>query len=227
MKFKEMPYTRPDPEKVKSDLAKLTERLKAAQSYEEARTVFLEKEQKGKEIYTLATLSLVRHTIDTRDEFYDSETKFWNSFEPEMEEYNQAWLKAMLASPFRGNFAAEYGEIMFVNAEIQKKTFSPDMIPEMQRENELVREYDKLIASAQIPFEGGVYTLAQLAPFKTDPDDARRLAAWKADGSWYKEQQPKLDAIYDEMVHLRDTMGKKLGYGGFTQAAQLLHCRRC
>ena len=191
MKFKEMPYTRPDPEKVKSDLAKLTERLKAAQSYEEARTVFLEKEQKGKEIYTLATLSLVRHTIDTRDEFYDSETKFWNSFEPEMEEYNQAWLEAMLASPFRGDFAAEYGEIMFVNAEIQKKTFSPDMIPEMQRENELVREYDKLIASAQIPFEGGVYTLAQLAPFKTDPDDARRLAAWKADGSWYKEQQPK------------------------------------
>ncbi|MBQ1397531.1 MAG: M3 family oligoendopeptidase, partial [Clostridia bacterium] len=227
MKFKEMPYTRPDPEKVKSDLAKLTERLKAAQSYEEARTVFLEKEQKGKEIYTLATLSLVRHTIDTRDEFYDSETKFWNSFEPEMEEYNQAWLKAMLASPFRGNFAAEYGEIMFVNAEIQKKTFSPDMIPEMQRENELVREYDKLIASAQIPFEGGVYTLAQLAPFKTDPDDARRLAAWKADGSWYKEQQPKLDAIYDEMVHLRDTMGKKLGYGGFTQLGYYRMQRNC
>ena len=46
MKFKDMPYTRPDPEKVKTDLAKLTERLRKAKTYEEARAVFLEKEEK-------------------------------------------------------------------------------------------------------------------------------------------------------------------------------------
>ena len=227
MKFKEMPYSRPDPEKVKSDLATLTERLKAARSYEEARAVFLEKEEKEKEIYTLATLSQVRHTIDTRDEFYDGEQTFWNTFQPELEEYKQAWLEAMLSSPFRRDFAAEYGEILFVNAEIQQKAFSPDIIPEMQRENELIQEYDKLLASAQIPFEGGVYTLAQLAPFKTDPDDARRLAAWKADGGWFKAHQERLDAIYDELVHLRDEMGRKLGYGGFTRLGYYRMQRNC
>ena len=227
MKFKEMPYTRPDPEKIKSGLSELTNRLKNAQSYEEARAVFLEKEETEKAVYTLATLASVRRSIDTRDEFYDSEVKFWDNFQPEVQEYQQAWLEAMLASPFRKEFAAEYGEILFVNAEIQKKTFSPDIIPEMQRENELIQEYDKLIASAQIPFEGGTYTLSQLSPFKTDPDDARRLAAWKADGSWYKEQQPQLDAIYDELVHLRDTMGKKLGYGGFTQLGYYRMQRNC
>ncbi len=31
-----------------------------------------------------------------------------------------------------------------------------------------------------IPFEGKVYTLSQLTPFKNDPDDGRRLAAWEA-----------------------------------------------
>ena len=227
MKFKEMPYTRPNPEKVKSDLAKLTEKFKNAQSYEEARAVFLEKEEKEKEIYTLATLSLVRHTIDTRDQFYDGEQTFWNSFQPELAEYSQAWLEAMLASPFRREFAAEYGDILFVNAEIQKKTFSPDIIPEMQRENDLIQEYDKLIASAQIPFEGGTYTLSQLSPFKTDPDDARRLAAWKADGGWFKEHQERLDAIYDELVHLRDAMGRKLGYGGFTRLGYYRMQRNC
>ena len=56
-----------------------------------------------------------------------------------------------------------------------------------------MQEYEKLLASAQIPFEGGVYTLSQLTPFKTDADDARRLAAWKAEGAWYKENQEKLD----------------------------------
>ena len=33
--------------------------------------------------------------------FYDGEEKFWNVFAPELEEYEQAWKAAMLASPFR------------------------------------------------------------------------------------------------------------------------------
>ena len=187
MKFSEMPYTRPDPEAVKTELQALTERLRNARSYQEAREVFLEKEEKAKLVQTLGTLAYVRHAIDTRDEFYDGESTFWDSFGPEIEGYEQAWIGAMLESPFRGDFSAEYGDLMFVNAEIARKTFSPEIIPEMQKENELVNEYDKLIASAQIPFEGGVYTLSQMTPFKKDADDERRLAAWKAEGKWYKE----------------------------------------
>ena len=120
MKFKEMPYTRPDPEKIKSGLSELTNRLKNAQSYEEARAVFLEKEETEKAVYTLATLASVRRSIDTRDEFYDSEVKFWDNFQPEVQEYQQAWLEAMLASPFRKEFAAEYGEILFVDSGIRQ-----------------------------------------------------------------------------------------------------------
>lgn len=100
---------------------------------------------------------------------------------------------------------------MFVNAEIERKAFSPDIMEELQQENELTQQYGKLLASAQIPFEGGVYTLSQLSPFKNDPDDARRLAAWKAEGQWYKDNQKQLDDIYDKLTHLRDKMGKSWG----------------
>ena len=227
MKFSEMPYQRPDPEAVKAELQDLTERLKNAQSYGEARAVFLEKEEKEKVVETMGTLSYVRHSIDTRDEFYDGESKFWDEFGPEVEEFEQAWIEAMLASPFRKDFSAEYGDLMFVNAEIDRKTFSPEIIPEMQKENELTTRYAKLIASAQIPFEGGTYTLSQLSPFKTDSDDARRLAAWKAEGKWYKEQQDQLDAIYDELTKLRDRMGRKLGYDGYTELGYYRMQRNC
>ncbi len=227
MKFSEMSYVRPDPEAVKQQLAGLTERLKAAKSYDEARAIFLEKEEAEKVVETMGTLASVRHSIDTRDAFYDGESTFWDNFGPEVAEYEHAWTEAMLASPFRRDFAAEYGDLMFVNAEIDQKAFSPEIIPEMQKENELVTEYEKLIASAQIPFEDGVYTLSQLSPFKTDPDDARRLAAWKADGAWYKEHQERLDAIYDELTHLRDAMGKKLGYEGYTTLGYYRMGRNC
>ena len=227
LKFREMPYERPDGEALKTSMRTLTEKLRAAGSYEAAKAVFLEKETLSKHIQTLATLAQVRHTIDTRDKFYDEENGFWNQLSPELEEYSQEWTKAMLASPYRADFEKEYGTLMFLNAEIALKTFSPEIIPELQKENDLTTEYDKLIASAQIPFEGGVYTLSQLSPFKTGADDAQRLAAWKAEGGWYKEHQSELDRIYDELVHLRDTMGKKLGYKGYTELGYYRMGRNC
>ena len=227
MKFSEMKYERPDLAALKETLRVLTEQLKAAADYAQAREVFLEHEKQTIHVQTLATLASVRHTIDTRDEFYDAEETFWNAASPELEEFEDAWKGAMLESPFRKEFAAEFGDLMFVNAEIARKAFSPEIIPESQQENDLSQAYSKLIASAQIPFEGGVYTISQLSPFKNDPDDARRLAAWQAEGAWYKEHQAEFDDIYDKMVHLRDTMGKKLGYGGYTTLGYYRMGRNC
>ena len=227
MKFSEMPYKRPEPEVVIQAVKDLTGRLKNAGSYEEARAVFLEYEEKEKAVDTMGTLAYIRQSIDTRDAFYNGEKAFWDAFGPEVEEFQQEWIQAMLDSPFRKDFEAEYGDLLFLNAEIERKTFSPAIIEDMQRENELVSEYDNLIASAQIPFEDGVYTLSQLGPFRTDADDARRLAAWKADGGWYKENQGQLDRIYDELVRLRDGMGRKLGYDGYTRLGYYRMGRNC
>ena len=227
MKFSEMPYERPDLDKVKRELGDLTGRLKAAESYEEARAVFLEKEAAERHVDTLVTLASIRNSIDTRDEFYDGEMNFWNAAGPELEEYIKAWTAAMLASPFRKDFAAEYGDLMFVNAEIELKTFAPEIVPQLQRENDLTQEHQKLIASAKVPFEGKTYTLAQMGPFQSDADDARRLAAWKAVGQWYKDNQPELDRIYDELTHLRDEMGRKLGYEGYTPLGYYRMKRNC
>ena len=227
MKFSEMPYERPDVEAFKGQLTELTNRLKAAGSYDEARAVFIEKEEAYRRFNTNFDLASIRNTIDTRDEFYDGEITFWNAAGPELEEYSKAWTAAMLSSPFRENFAAEYGGLMFVNAEIELKTFSPEIVPQLQKENDLTQEYQKLIASAKIPFEGGEYTISQMTPFTTDADDTRRLAAWKTVGTWYKEHQADLDRIYDELTRLRDEMGRKLGYEGYTQLGYYRMGRNC
>ena len=227
MKFSEMPYTRPDTEALKQQMQALTDALKTASDYETARALFLREQALEKHLSTASTLAEIRHSIDTRDAFYEAESDFFNAAMPELQEYEQNWTAALLQSPFRADFEKDYGSVMFLNAELELKTFSPEIIPELQQENDLVTAYDKLIASAQIPFEGKTYTVAQLGVFKQDPDDARRLAAWKAEGQWYKDNQPKLDEIYDKLVHLRDTMGKKLGYGGYTPLGYYRMGRNC
>ena len=227
LKFTEMPYTRPDMESAKAEVAALTARLTEASDYATAKAVFLEYQTAQKHLSTLCTLAEIRQSIDTRDEFYDTEVKYINATMPAVQEYAQGFTAALMASPFRADFEAEYGDLMFVNAEIALKSFSPEIIPEMQAENDLTMAYQKLIASARIPFEGGTYTLSQLTPFKTDPDDSRRLAAWKAEGQWYKDNQAELDRIYDELVKLRDTMGKKMGYEGYTTLGYYRMGRNC
>ena len=227
MKFSEMPYQRPDLENIKSQLSSLTSDLKTAPDYDTAKEIFLKKDVLDKHISTLSSLASIRHTIDTRDVFYDEEVKFWNSANPQIAECNQKWIDVLLASPFRPEFEKEFGNVAFLNAEIERKTFAPEIMDDLAAESDLTCEYEKLLASAQIPFEGNVYTLSQLTPFKNDLDDDRRLAAWKAEGNWYKEHQEQLDDIYDKLVHLRDKMGRALGYDGYTELGYYRMGRNC
>ncbi|MBO5670284.1 MAG: M3 family oligoendopeptidase, partial [Clostridia bacterium] len=142
MKFSQMPYERPNVEQLKEQLSALTDRLREASDYAKAKAIFLEHEDVCKVVMTAQTLVNIRHSIDTRDTFYDEEMSFWNALSPELQEYDLAWTTAMLESPFRSDFAAEYGDVYFLNAEIEQKSFSPSIIPEVQQENELTQAYE-------------------------------------------------------------------------------------
>ena len=215
MKFADISYTRADFDAAARFYASAAERLSAAGSFEEAEAVFLEVEDFSAKFDTALTVANIRHDIDTRDEFYDAEVAYIDEHAPELEEYVQRWQDALLRTPCRAAFEEKYNRVMFLNAEIDARTFSPEIVPELQRENALTTEYSKLLAGAQIPFEGGVYTLSQLTPIKQDADASRRAAAWAAEDAWYAEHAESLDAIYAELVTLRDKMGRKLGHDGY------------
>ena len=215
MKFADISYTRADFDAAARFYASAAERLSAAGSFEEAEAVFLEVEDFSAKFDTALTVANIRHDIDTRDEFYDAEVAYIDEHAPELEEYVQRWQDALLRTPYRAAFEEKYNRVMFLNAEIDARTFSPEIVPELQRENALTTEYSKLLAGAQIHFEGGVYTLSQLTPIKQDADASRRAAAWAAEDAWYAEHAESLDAIYAELVTLRDKMGRKLGHDGY------------
>lgn len=227
IKFKDMPYVRPDLAAVKAALADVTERLASATTYQEAKDAFLAHEKCHIDVTTMGNLAYIRHSIDTRDEFYKAESDFWNVAGPEIQASESAWRKAKLASAFRPQLEEEFGAIDFLNDEIQERAFCEAIVADLQDENRLVNEYSRLIASAQVAFEGGTYTISQLSPFKNDADDARRLAAWKAEGAWYKEHQADLDRIYDGLVHVRDTMGRKLGHENYRPMGYDRMLRNC
>ena len=227
MKFSDMPYLRPELSAMTEKMKELTASFNSAGTFEEAEKVFIAKDVFSRHVDTLINLVYIRHSIDTRDAFYDAEQQYWNEASPALQEYEQQWTQALLNSPFRAELEEKYGNLLFINAEIFMKAFSPEIIPLMQQENDLAQKYEKLLASAQIPFENGVYTLSQLSPYKNDANDTIRLAAWKAEGAWYKQHQEELDDIYDKLVALRTQMAQRLGYEDFTTLGYYRMQRNC
>ena len=228
MTFSEIKYERVDIQALKDQIASMTERLRAAADFDQAERCFLEmNDLDGRTMRTMRTVAQIRRDIDTRDEFYDAEMKFYNRELPTVQPVKQAWTNALLASPFRAKLEEKYGDVAFLNAELANRTFRPELVENLQRENELVSRYTKLLASAQIPFDGKICTVSQMQPYKLSTDDKLRRAAWRAEGQWYAEQSRELDAIYDELVKLRDGMGRKLGHNGYTQLGYDRMQRNC
>jgi len=227
MKFPDMPYKRPDFDETNAKLNELLTRFKAVKNADECFAVYKEIDGYQAEVSSMFSIAYIRNSLDTTDEFYDAEKSYIDEVAPRLEEVQQAIATALLESPFRKDLEAKWGNLMFLNAEIQLKTFKPEIIEDLQEENRLSTEYDKLIASAQIEYDGKTLTLAQMGPYYESPDRAVRKGSLEASSKWRMERAERFDSLFDELVKVRTRIAKKLGHETFTQVGYYRMQRNC
>lgn len=227
MKFSEMKYERFNLDEYKALYSRLAEQAKSAKDLDELIELLKEHEKANSYIITMGTLAHTRHTIDTTDKFYEEENKFIDENMPLLQEGFLAFFKALYDSPFRSDLEKKYGSLMFVNLEMELKSFSPEIVPMLQEENMLISEYQKLTASAQIDFDGKTFTTSQMVPYTIDKDRNVRKLAYEALASFYKSVSVQLDELYDKLVKVRTKIAKVLGYSSFTELGYLRMIRNC
>lgn len=219
MKFEEMLYQRPDLDQLfldqKSHLTTMEE-AKSSQEFFDA----LDALDKNKSLIdTQGTLAYVRHTINTKDDFYQKEQDYYDENLPKFNEIDTQLAKITLNSPYREDFAKKFGEHALEKFEVMEKSFIPEVVEEVVEENKLASQYQKLTASAEIEFEGQTYNLAGLAPFMESKDRETRKKANQAHWNWFKENADELDRLFDELVKVRHRIGVKMGYENFIPVA--------
>ncbi len=219
MQFKDMKYIRPDYEAVKVQYTEFLDRLEQAENPDEFMKVFNELEKLRSAIATMATLSSIRHTINTKDEFYDQENDYWDEYSPLYNVFDARLSRICVECLFREELYSQIPETYFELASCQLKSFDEKIVPLLQQENKLSSEYGKLKASAQIPFNGETYNLASIQPFTQSLDREVRKAANDAVIGFYSENESEFDRIYDELVKLRTRIAHELGYPTFTELA--------
>jgi M3 family oligoendopeptidase len=217
MKFEDYTYVRPDLNDVKEQFEAALEKFNEAGSVAEQSQAMTEINKINNNLGTMLNLCSIRHSINTEDEFYKEEQDYMDELEPELEGLTTKYYQALVSSKYRKDLEGKWGTQLFALAECQLKTFKPEVIPLLQKENRLSTEYTKLIASAKILFEGEERTLAQLEPFIQDNDRDVRKRASEAKFNFLAEHQGDLDRIYDELVKVRTEIAQKLGYKNFVE----------
>ena len=221
IKFSEYPLVVPNAKRMSKKLDKLVSDLKACQNANEAFKVINKINAFFEELETESSVIYVLYTCNTTNEEYKKAEDTVDELNPLVSKYATDIQKILVNASYRPELEKKYGSFLFKKYEASLKTFDESIMPDLVKENKLVSEYDMVFGGAQIEFRGETLNLSQLGKYMQDKDRETRKAAAKAMDNWLKENEEKIAKIYDDLVHVRVGIAKKLGFKSFTDLAYL------
>ncbi len=219
MKFSEIEYVQINYDEIKEQYISLTEQLKNSSSCKEALEIVKKINAINNEFNSYATIASIRNSIDTSDEKYEKAQEFFDEVLPQYQELITNYYKTLISLPFKDELEKELGSLLFNQINLSLKTFKPEIIEDLIEDNKLSTEYNKLVASSKIEFDGKILNLSQLGPYGESLDRNVRKETSLARGKWFHDHLNEFDEIYDKMIKVRTRMAKKLGYENFVQLA--------
>ncbi len=220
-KFSTLEYKRPDFEEMAAFAAETKERIGKAGTYAELKEALFAFDEKSMDFSTDATIATIRHTLDTTDAFYEKENEYIDTTFPTIVPHFLAVNDALRNSPFSADFEREYGRQFFAKMELEEKSFCEANIPLMQQEAKLCNEYQKIMAAAEIPFDGKTLNLYGVQKYFEHEDREVRRGAVRAYAAFYHKNEPRLEEIWDELIAIRNEMGRNLGYENYIPVAYM------
>lgn len=220
-KFKDLPYSRPDFKAIKQSLKDVTKAVKKATCYDEYRAAYMKLEDGIIEVYTKSTIASIRNTMDKTDKFYEEEDRYINTETAKIGLAMQNAQKALVKSPFRADFDAEFGPFLMKDMEISLSLFKPTIVPLMIKENNLAQTYSKDAALCKTTFRGEECNFYGLLKHMQSTDRAERREAFRAWADLYESVSEKLDKTYDKLVAIRVKKARRLGFKSYIDYAYL------
>lgn len=219
MKFQQFEYRRPDMQAFAAQFDTLLAQFESASDLETQDAVFQHINQIRMEYDSMLNICHVRHTVNTKDAFYTLENDFFNFENPNFEALVNRFYEKMLHSPFRAQLQEKWGKQLFLIAEMERKTFEPIVLEDMQEENRLASDYVKLKAAAQISFNDEVQNLSSIIKYELSADRSTRKAASAAKWAFFEKNQEAIETLFDQLVKVRHQTAVKLGYKNFVELA--------
>ncbi len=224
-KFKDLKFPRPNLDVFTNLYKDAIERVEFAQHGDDVIEILLEVDELSRKITDLLSSTMIRHSMDTTDERYAEDQRWFEENQPAFVKAILDFNDAVYNCPFRDYIEERVGPMYFARTDVKKKTFCEENLPLQQRESELLGEYDALIASCQKEVDGELRSFPALQDLFSHEDRAVRKAAFKAFSEFLHENEEQLEKIWDELLTIRTEMGKNLGFDGFIPLAYMERLR--
>ncbi|GCF95521.1 M3 family oligoendopeptidase [Enterococcus florum] len=215
MKFKDYQYQRPNFESYQTDFQTALHQFEAAESIEETKIPLEKLNHLRRNADTMAKLSYIRHSINTKDAFYKKENAYWDNQQPLYDHLHNQFYRALLDSPFQTELRKIFPETLFLLAKDQLRLLDDSVLAYKQEENEWISQYIQLVASADLLFNGRKHTLSELMAYFTSPDRFTRRKAQKVYEGFFIKHEQRFDEIFDHLVTVRTKMARKLGFENY------------
>ena len=227
MKVSELEYRRVTIESLSEEIMKIVSDIENASAVDDILRSRSRYNELMDEFNTMTALSYMRYTINTIDEFYLAEKDYYDVIGPEVANLELAYHTALMNSPFRSELENILSPLLFKKIENSMKSMSSEIIEDMIEENKLVSEYSVLMAGMEFEFRGETMSRAELMGYAYDSDREVRKACYEALGNTLMQYADDLDRIFDQLVHVRDRMAKKMGYKNFIELGYYRMNRIC
>ncbi|MBV8263063.1 MAG: M3 family oligoendopeptidase, partial [Candidatus Eremiobacteraeota bacterium] len=157
----------------------------------------------------------LRFDQDTSDADRKAEIDYLDEIAPKLARLETDFQRTLLASAHRADLERALGAHVLKLWEADVATFAQEIESDLTRESNLETTYTELIAGANLAIDGEHVNLAGLEPYLQKPDREARHQAQLVRDAFFTANGAELDRIYDELVRLRHTMARALGFDDF------------
>ncbi len=218
-------YARPDLEQVLARTRTLAERVEHSSSAPEALQAIRDWNRLRAEVHGQEARAVVAYHQNTTDGAARTEQEFWNESAPTLRELEVWHARALTRSRQAAAITREFGPQLLRLKRCAATTFEPEIRGPLAEEARLATRYAEVMAARAVEVDGELQSPAGVRRFLSLADREKRLLAQKARDRFLTERRDELDDLFDQLVRLRDEMGRTLGLGGYVPLAYQLRSR--
>lgn len=197
----------------------LRAQLDGVASDDDAHAFFAAWEHERRAFASWRSLVELRFRQDTRDERTRADADALNELNVLAEQRDAEIKGRLIASPHRAALERTLGTYLFQRWENDLAGFDAALKDDLIAEAELVNAYTALLGGARVEFRGESLGLGAMAQFAEHDDRAVRRAASEAVWGCFADNAPRLDDLFDRLVHRRTAMAETLGLRTYTELA--------
>lgn len=218
MKFKDYEYIRPDTEEVRAVYEEMLPVIKNACSAGEQIEAADKLMKLRRKLYSLREIVKIRYAMNTADEFYKGEDAFWAQWGPSWSALDKEFYKVLKDSSFMEELKEKYTTQFFALVDHNMAVFSEETAEDIKSENMLVSESIRLCAG-NVVIDGEEEPLPKAVALFSSTDREQRKKGFAAYERFFEGREKEFDRVYHELVKIRHTQARKLGFPSYVEMA--------